>query len=194
MSVFHQFVASSSMFQCRTNLKVVKPWSFKFKRDFDTQVPALFSGYLSTVPDRLLSTQHRAAFRGSNSQEFPPKPSCVSPVLIDGTLSFRKAPFNTEHRFACLRSFMKHHPVQYSLWTTYFIVRKSQESDKYLMYVLKETKKKWELPPLLPFSCTSPLKNNFSGFKISFIFSVLLFFVLFRFCICVVSQLSKTWN
>lgn len=68
---------------------------------------------------------------------------------------------------------------------------KSQQSDEYLIYVLKGTKKKWEVSPLLPVSCTSSLKNNFWEFKIS-IFSVLLFFVLLRFCICVVSQLSKT--
>lgn len=104
-------------------------------------------------------------------------------------------PLSTEHRaWFCLPQELNeasHSEIHLVKSLDYLFHCKSQESDKYLIYVLKGTKKKWELSPLLPSRCISPLKNNFWGFKIP-IFFILHFFVLLRFCICVVSQLSRT--
>lgn len=181
------------MFQCKTNIKVVKPWYFKFKRILNSlyrpQHSAL-SVHSCTVPDLSLSTQHCSAFWDPTSQEFSLKPSHVSHLLKDGTL--RKTAFNTEHGFACIRSLMKHHTMEYiwlSLWTTCFMVRAKNLTN--ILHMCQETRK-WKPISLLPVSCTSPLKNNGFSFKIPSVFSVLLFFALLRIFICVISQLSNT--
>lgn len=97
---------------------------------------------------------------------------------------------NIECGFAWFKSLKKPHTMEYiwySHWGIYCIVR--AKSDKYLTYVLNRIKKKGELSPFLPLSCTSPINFFFFywGFTILSIFSILLFFILLRLCICVLS-------